>query len=84
MLWFCLTLVREPHMREFIEELKHRNVIRVGVAYVIAGWLIGLAVAVVWLGWDKLQQPGSTTVSTVDKSIAVLPFDDFSPDGDHT
>ena len=27
-------------MRGFIEELSHRNVIRVGVAYVIAGWLI--------------------------------------------
>ncbi len=27
-------------MRGFIEELRHRNVLRVGVAYVIAGWLI--------------------------------------------
>jgi TolB-like protein len=27
-------------MRGFIEELRHRNVIRVGVAYIIAGWLI--------------------------------------------
>ena len=27
-------------MRGFIEELSHRNVIRVGIAYVVAGWLI--------------------------------------------
>jgi hypothetical protein len=27
-------------MRGFIEELLHRNVFRVGVAYVVAGWLI--------------------------------------------
>ncbi len=27
-------------MRGFIEELRHRNVIRVGVAYVVTGWLI--------------------------------------------
>lgn len=40
MLLFCLTLVRDPHMRGFIEELKHRNVIRVGIAYIVAGWLI--------------------------------------------
>jgi len=27
-------------MRVFIEELRHRNVFRVGVAYVVTGWLI--------------------------------------------
>ena len=141
-------------MRGFIEELRHRNVFRVGFAYVIAGWVIAqvadlaagafnapewilqaiiillliglpialflawayeltpegmkkaeevpldapkdprsgrvlnvviivaLAVAVAWLGWDKLQSQDGITV--VDKSIAVLPFDDFSPEGDHT
>ena len=140
-------------MRGFIEELRHRNVFRVGVAYVVTGWLfvqvadvaadafnapnwfmqmliivllVGLpvslflswayeltpdglmkahevpadalkdprsgrilniiiiatlSVAVLWLGWDKLQRPVTTVVT--DKSIAVLPFEDFSPDGDH-
>ena len=140
-------------MRGFIEELRHRNVFRVGVAYVVAGWLIVqvadvaadafnapdwfmqvliimllvglpvslflswayeltpdglmkahevpadalkdprsgrilniiiiamLTVAVLWLGWDKMQRPVTTVV--MDKSIAVLPFEDFSPDGDH-
>ena len=156
MLLFRLTLVREPHMRGFIEELRHRNVFRVGVAYIIAGWLIAqvadlaadaftapewfmqmlitllliglpialflawayeltpegvvkaedipedapkdpragkrlnaviivtLIVAVGWLSWDKLQGPGESPLPevAVDKSIAVLPFDDFSPDGD--
>lgn len=144
-------------MRGFIDELRHRNVFRVGIAYVIAGWLIAqvsdlaadafgapawfmqmliillliglpialflawayeltpdgvkkakdlpanmpkdprsgrvlnrltivaLIVAVAWLGWDKLQQPVSAPVAeitAVDKSVAVLPFDDFSPGGD--
>jgi hypothetical protein len=35
MLLFRLTLVREPQMRNFFEELRHRNVFRVGIAYVI-------------------------------------------------
>lgn len=158
MLLFGLSLVWEPHMRGFIEELRHRNVFRVGIAYVIAGWLIAqaadlagdafnapdwfmqmliillligmpialflawayeltpdgvvkaaevpvdapkdprsgrllnratiiaLIIAVAWLGWDKLQQPSITPESAataVDRSIAVLPFVDFSPDGDH-
>jgi len=140
-------------MRGFIEELRHRNVFRVGVAYVVVGWLVvqvadliadvfdapawlmqtlvivlllglpvalflawafeltpegmmkaedvpvdapkdprsgrvlnivtisTLAVAVLWLGWDKLQRPAELA-ATADKSIAVLPFDDFSPEGD--
>jgi len=140
-------------MRGIIEELRRRNVFRVGVAYVVTGWLfvqvadvaadafntpdwfmqmliivllVGLpvslflswayeltpdglmktnevpadalkdprsgrilniiiiatlTVAVLWLGWDKLQRPVTTEVT--DKSIAVLPFEDFSPDGDH-
>jgi TolB-like protein len=41
-----------------------------------------LIVAVAWLGWDKLQGPDTESVVT-DKSIAVLPFADFSPDADH-
>ncbi|MGB5354023.1 MAG: hypothetical protein WBM54_14025 [Woeseia sp.] len=42
-----------------------------------------LTVAVLLLGYDKLQQPeAQPTASTNDKSIAVLPFDDFSPGGD--
>ena len=144
------------------EELKHRNVFRVAIAYVIVGWLIAqvadlivdafnlpdsflqmiivllllgfpvaaifawafeltpdgvkkakdlpedtpkdpragrqlnrvtmvaLIVAVAWLGWDKIQRPAPESVAepaaaaTAEKSIAVLPFADFSPDGDHT
>ena len=144
------------------EELKHRNVFRVAIAYVIVGWLIAqvadlivdafnlpdsflqmiivllllgfpvaaifawafeltpdgvkkakdlpedtpkdpragrrlnrvtmvaLIVAVAWLGWDKIQRPAPESVAepaaaaTTEKSIAVLPFADFSPDGDHT
>ena len=145
-------------MRGFFEELRYRNVFRVAVAYVIAGWLIAqvadlaadafnapewfmqmlivllliglpvalflawayeltpdgvkkakdlpadapkdprsgrqlnrltliaLIVAVAWLGWDKYQgadeAPAKAPVTT-DKSIAVLPFADFSPDADH-
>lgn len=147
-------------MRGFIEELRYRNVFRVAVAYVVAGWLIAqvadlaadafnapdwvmqmlivvlliglpvalflawayeltpdgvkrakdlpadapkdpragrrlnritmvaLIVAVAWLGWDKLQRPAAepsveASAVTVEKSIAVLPFADFSPGGDH-
>jgi TolB-like protein len=148
-------------MRNLFEELKHRNVFRVAVAYVIVGWLIAqvadlivdafnwpdtflqmvivllvlgfpiavifawafeltpeglkkakdlpadtpkdprsgrflnritiitLIVVVAWLGWDKLQrdQVASVTesepVTSVEKSVAVLPFADFSPDADH-
>jgi len=142
-------------MRGFIEELRHRNVFRVGIAYVVAGWLIAqvadlaadafnapdwfmqmliivllvglpvslflawayeltpeglmkanevpadapkdprsgrvlniiiiatLTVAVLLLGWDKVRQPSAGVAVSMDKSIAVLPFEDFSPDGDH-
>ena len=50
--------------------------------------IITLIVAVAWLGWDKMQRPATQTASetpaaAVDKSIAVLPFADFSPDADH-
>jgi TolB-like protein len=50
--------------------------------------IITLIVAVAWLGWDKLQRPGmppaaDSVVAIADKSIAVLPFADFSPGGDH-
>ena len=143
-------------MRGLIEELRHRNVFRVGVAYVVAGWLIAqvadlasdafnapewimqmliiglllglpvalflawayeltpegmkkahevpadapkdpragrvlnlviiatLTVTVALLGWDKVRSPGLAGVGEVDKSIAVLPFDDFSPERDHS
>ena len=44
-----------------------------------------LVIAVGWLGFDKFQNRSATDAPVaVDKSIAVLPFDDFSPDGDHT
>ncbi len=43
--------------------------------------IVGLLIAVAWLGWDKLQSPAPTDAVT-DKSIAVLPFADFSPDGE--
>ena len=43
-----------------------------------------LILAVGWLGLDKFQNRTAIDASgAVDKSIAVLPFDDFSPDGDH-
>ena len=146
-------------MRGFIEELRYRNVFRVAVAYVVAGWLIAqvadlaadafnapdwvmkmlivvlliglpvalflawayeltpdgvkkakdlpedtpkdpragrrlnritmvaLIVAVAWLGWDKLQrpalEPAAVSIAAAEKSIAVLPFADFSRDSDH-
>ena len=142
-------------MRGFIEELRYRNVFRVGAAYVVAGWLVAqvadlvadafnlpdwfmqmviillvlglpvalflawafeltpegiknahdvpsdapkdpragrvlnavtivaLVIAVAWLAWDKLHRTPAT-IASADKSIAVLPFDDFSPDGDQT
>jgi len=45
-----------------------------------------LIVAVAWLGWDKIQGPSPDPASephpAADKSIAVLPFADFSPDGE--
>ena len=50
--------------------------------------MVALVLAVAWLGWDKLQRPAdeATTeaaAAVADKSIAVLPFADFSPDADH-
>lgn len=140
-------------MRGFIEELRHRNVIRVAAAYVVASWLVAqvtdlvagvfnlpdwfmqiviillvlglpvalflswafeltpeglkkadevprdapkdpragrvlnavtivtLAIAVAWLAWDKIHSTPAST-APINKSIAVLPFDDFSRDGD--
>ena len=137
------------------EELRHRNVFRVGIAYVIAGWLFvqvadivtesfaapewvmrvliillliglpvalflawafeltsegvvkaedvpenapkdprsgrmlnrltlaALLVAVGWIAWDETQNTSEAPAAAVtDKSIAVLPFADFSPGGD--
>lgn len=43
--------------------------------------IVTLVIAVGWLGWDKFQRAPST-IAAADKSIAVLPFDDFSPEGD--
>jgi TolB-like protein len=157
---FCYCLICSifggQKLRSFFEELRYRNVFRVGIAYVIAGWLIAqvadlaadafnapdwfmqmlivvlllglpvalflawayeltpdglkrakdlpedapkdprsghtlnrltivsLVIAVTWLSWDKLHDPGDNpdAATTIDKSIAVLPFDDFSPDSD--
>lgn len=43
-----------------------------------------LLIAVALLGWDKLRGPApGGDHATTEKSIAVLPFDDFSPAGDH-
>jgi TolB-like protein len=48
-----------------------------------------LIVIIAWLGWDKLQRDDvapvglETPTAEADKSIAVLPFADFSPDADH-
>jgi TolB-like protein/tetratricopeptide (TPR) repeat protein len=145
-------------MRGLIAELRHRNVIRVGFAYIVVGWLIAqvadlaadafsapewvmqmliillllglpvslflawvfeltpdgvvkaenlpptapkdpraarslnfvtiaaLIVLVAWLGWDKINQtnehPSPADVRASDRSIAVLPFSDLSPEGD--
>lgn len=44
--------------------------------------IVMLLVAVGWLAWDKIQRT-PVTIASVDKSIAVLPFDDFSPDANH-
>jgi len=43
--------------------------------------MVTLLVAVGWLGWDKFHRAAPGSVPT-DKSIAVLPFEDFSPAGD--
>ena len=143
-------------MRNFFEELRHRNVFRVGIAYVIAAWLFvqaadiatesfaapewvmrvliifllvglpitlflawafeltpegvkkaedipddapkdprsgqmlnriiiaALIIAVAGLVWDRtrVDSPSAPASVVVDKSIAVLPFVDFSPGGD--
>ena len=46
--------------------------------------IVTLVVAVAWPGWDKLQGPrGGSPVASTDKSMAVLLFSDFSPEGDH-
>jgi len=45
--------------------------------------IVTLLVAVALLGWDKLHGPtGEVDAAVTDKSIAVLPFADFSPGGD--
>lgn len=43
--------------------------------------MVTLLIAVGWLGWDKFHRAAPESVPT-DKSIAVLPFEDFSPEGD--
>jgi len=146
-------------VRSFFEELKHRNVIRVGIAYIIAGWLlaqvvdlaadafhapdwlmqmlivvllvglpvalflawayeltpegvkkaadvpsgtvkdprsgqtlnrvtlIALVVALGWIAWNETHDEAivakPTNSAVTDKSIAVLPFADFSSGGDY-
>jgi TolB-like protein len=50
--------------------------------------LVALVIAVAWLAWDKLQRPdvapaADVGVAVTDKSIVVLPFADFSREGDH-
>jgi len=46
--------------------------------------IAGLVIAVAWLGWDEVRDATmSSDGSVTDKSIAVLPFADFSPDGEH-
>jgi len=42
--------------------------------------IVALVIAVGWLAWDKIHRTPAT-IGPVDKSIAVLPFDDFSPEG---
>ena len=145
-------------MRKLFEELKHRNVFRVGIAYIIFGWVLAqaanlaadtfhapdwfmqmlvvvfllglpialflawayeltpggvvkaedvpadapkdprsgqtlnriiistLVIAVAGLVWDRTSVDSPTTfvAAVTDKSIAVLPFADFSPGGDQT
>ena len=157
MVWSALYEIWGQQMRGFFEELRYRNVFRVGIAYAVVGWVLAqvadlvvdafnlpdsflqmiiivlllgfpialflawafeltpegvkkakdlpddmpkdprsgrhlnrltivtLIIAVAWLGWDKLQGPDGVAedpAQTVDKSIAVLPFDDFSSDND--
>lgn len=43
--------------------------------------IVTLVIVIGWLAWDKLHRSTPAPLST-DKSIAVLPFDDFSPAGD--
>lgn len=45
--------------------------------------IVMLLVAVSWLAWDKIQRT-PISMTTVDRSIAVLPFADFSSDGNYT
>jgi len=42
--------------------------------------IVMLLIAVGWLSWDKIYRPPAT-IAPADKSIAVLPFDDFSSEG---
>ncbi len=45
--------------------------------------IVMLLVAVGWLAWDKIHRT-PVMIASVDKSIAVLPFDDYSPDRNHS
>ena len=45
--------------------------------------IVMLLIAVSWLAWDKIHR-SPVIIASVDKSIAVLPFNDFSPDGNHS
>ena len=44
---------------------------------------MALVAVVAWLTWDRLHGTSDPTSVVVDKSVAVLPFSDFSPDGDY-
>jgi TolB-like protein len=45
--------------------------------------LLALVIAVAWLAWDRFRPSTETPPAPIaDKSIAVLPFADFSPDKD--
>ena len=45
--------------------------------------IVMLLIAVSWLAWDKIHR-SPVVIASVDKSIAVLPFNDFSPGGNHS
>jgi len=65
-------------MDNLFRELRRRNVFRVAGVYAVVGWLLAQVAA-------TLETPASAAApAPIDrsKSIAVLPFADFSPDGD--
>src|SRR5437016_2527371 len=65
----------------FFGELRRRNVYRVAVAYGIVAWLI-TQVATQTFGFLLYQRfyRSATSADRLEKSIAVLPFENFSDD----